>query len=220
MAMAEHSAAEHSAAEHSAAEHSTHDVTGLLRAWSAGDEQALDRLAPLVYAQLRRMARRYMSGEKPGHTLQSSDLVNEAYIRLLDARQVSWQDRAHFFAVSANCMRRILVDFARSRHRVKRRGRSAEIALDALSLDELPAVSAQPSSALLAVDEALQALAAIDERKGRVVELRFFGGLTAAETAVVLDVSEETVLRDWKLAKAWMSRELKAGSKGTAASRS
>jgi RNA polymerase sigma-70 factor (ECF subfamily) len=193
----------------SSGEASSHEVTSLLRAWSAGDASALEQLTPLVYSQLRRLARRHMAGEKNRHALQTNDLVQEAYIRLLDAREIGWQDRAHFFAVSARLMRRILVDFARSRHRLKRRG-SAEVQVDAFLLDEAPSVSSDPSPALVALDDALKSLTAMDERKGQIVELRFFGGLTAKETAVVLNVSEETVLRDWKLAKVWLSRELTA----------
>jgi RNA polymerase sigma-70 factor (ECF subfamily) len=192
-------------------ESSAHDVTGLLRAWSEGDTNALDRLAPLIYAELRRLARRYMAGEKPGHALETTELVHEAYLRLLDVRSVSWQDRAHFFAVSARFMRRILVDFARSRQRLKRQGGAADLPLDEVILDQVPSVSSQPGRELVALDEALQALTAIDARKGQVVELRFFGGLTTEETAAVLKISPETVLRDWKLARAWILRELKAG---------
>jgi RNA polymerase sigma-70 factor (ECF subfamily) len=187
-------------------ERSLHDVTHLLRAWSNGDEAALDRLTPLVYAELRRMARRYMAGERQGHALQTTELVHEAYIRLLDVRKVSWQDRAHFFAVSARLMRRILVDFARSRNRLKRGGPVTPV-----SLDDVALISSDPGAELVALDAALKNLTAIDERKGQVVELRFFGGLKAEETAEVLGVSAETVLRDWKLAKAWLLRELGSG---------
>jgi RNA polymerase sigma factor (TIGR02999 family) len=196
------------------AERSAHDVTGLLCAWSGGDEQALDQLAPLVYTELRRLARRYTAGERRGQALETTELVHEAYIRLLDLRSISWRDRAHFYAVSARFMRRILVDFARSHHRLKRRGGSTEIPLDDSILDKAPAVSSEPPMAIVALDEALQALTKIDARKGQVVELRFFGGLTADETAAVLNVSAETVLRDWKLAKAWMFRELKSSRAG------
>jgi RNA polymerase sigma factor (TIGR02999 family) len=181
----------------------THEVTGLLRAWSGGDESALEKLTPLVYSKLRRLARHYMAGEKHGHTLQTTALVHEAYMRLLDVKQVSWQDRAHFFAVSARLMRRILVDFARSRRSLKRQGSAA-----AIPLDEAAVISPDFSAEMVALDDALQALAKIDQRKSQVVELRYFGGLTAEETAEVLDVSPETVLRDWKLAKAWLHREL------------
>jgi RNA polymerase sigma-70 factor (ECF subfamily) len=192
------------------AERSASDVTALLCAWSAGDESALDRLAPLVYAELRRLARRYTAGERRGQSLQTTELVHEAYLRLLDVRSVTWKDRTHFFAVSARFMRRILVDFARSQDRLKRQGSSTEVPLDETILDRVPAISSEPPAALVALVEALQALTRLDPRKGQVVELRFFGGLTADETAAVLNVSAETVLRDWKLAKAWMFRELNA----------
>jgi RNA polymerase sigma factor (TIGR02999 family) len=197
---------------------SAHDVTGLLCAWSGGDERALDRLAPLVYAELRRLARRYTAGEKRGQALQATELVHEAYLRLLDVRSISWRDRAHFYAVAASFMRRILVDFARAQSRLKRSGGSQQVALDDSILDRVPALSSQPAPALVAVDDALRTLTKIDARKGQVVELRFFGGLTAEETAAVLDVSTETVLRDWKLAKAWMFREITGPSHTGAAS--
>ena len=182
---------------------STHEVTQLLKAWTAGDEQALEKLTPLVYRQLHRAAQRYMAGERPGHTLQTSALVNEVYLRLVDFRQMNWQDRAHFFAVSAQLMRRILVDFSRSRGYQKRGGGIAHI-----SLDEAPPVSKEPDTNLVALDDALNALAAVDGRKSKVVELRFFGGLSVDETAEVLKVSGETVARDWRLAKVWLLREL------------
>jgi RNA polymerase sigma factor (TIGR02999 family) len=199
------------------AERSAHDVTGLLCAWSRGDQQALDQLAPLVYSELRRLARRYTAGERSSNGLQATELVHEAYIRLLDLRSISWQDRAHFYAVSARFMRRILVDLARTHHRLKRASGGAEVALDESILDQVPSISSQPPVALVALDETLQALTKMDARKGQVVELRFFGGLTAEETAAVLHVSAETVLRDWKLAKAWMFREMQTA--GAAASR-
>lgn len=186
----------------------------MLSAWSGGDAQALDRLAPLVYNELRRLARRYTSGERR-QPLQTTELVHEAYLRLLDVRSISWRDRAHFFAVSARFMRRILVDSARSVHRLKREGESAHIPLDENVLDGPPMLSSEPSPGLVALDEALESLTKIDSRKGQVVELRFFGGLTAQETAAVLNVSEETVLRDWKLAKAWLYRELQAPQHGS-----
>jgi RNA polymerase sigma factor (TIGR02999 family) len=188
--------------------HSTHDVTGLLCAWSGGDQKALDELAPLVYAELRRLARRYTARERCGRALQATELVHEAYMRLLDIRNISWRDRAHFYAVSARFMRRILVDAARANHRLKRRGKVSDLTLDHCVIDEMPALAADPDRAIVRLDDILQALTSIDPRKGQVVELRFFGGLTAEETAAVLNVSEETVLRDWKLAKAWMYREL------------
>jgi RNA polymerase sigma-70 factor, ECF subfamily len=181
----------------------THEVTQLLKAWTAGDEQALEKLTPMVYRQLHRIAQRYMAGQRSDHTLQTSALVNEVYLRLVDCGQVRWRDRAHFFAVSAQLMRRILVDFARSRGYQKRGGGVAHI-----GLEEATWVCNEPDANLLALDEALQALAAIDERKSRVVELRFFGGLSVAETAEVLSVSTDTVLREWRLARAWLLREL------------
>jgi RNA polymerase sigma-70 factor, ECF subfamily len=181
----------------------THEVTQLLKAWSAGDEQALEKLTPLVYEQLHRVAQRYMAGQRPDHTLQTTALVNEVYLRLVDCGQVRWRDRAHFFAVSARLMRRILVDFARSRGYQKRGG-----AMPHISLEDAPSVCHEPDANLLALDEALKALATIDDRKSRVVELRFFGGLSVEETAEVLGVSTETVLRDWRLARAWLLREL------------
>ena len=196
------------------AERSAHDVTMLLCAWSGGDERALERLAPLVYSELRRLARRYTAGERRGQALQTTELVHEAYLRLVDVQRISWRDRAHFYAVSARFMRRILVDFARAHQRLKRQGGSPEISLDDTILDTVPALSSEPAASLVALDEALEALTKIDARKGQVVELRFFGGLTAEETAAVLNVSAETVLRDWKLAKAWMFRELKAPRAG------
>lgn len=196
------------------AERSAHDVTALLCAWSGGDEQALDRLAPLVYSELRRLARRYTAGERRGQALQATELVHEAYLRLIDIRSISWRDRAHFYAVSARFMRRILVDSARSHHRLKRRGASTEISLEEGIMDRVPALSSEPAMSIVALDDVLQALTKIDARKGQVVELRFFGGLTADETAAVLNVSAETILRDWKLAKAWMFRELNAPRAG------
>jgi RNA polymerase sigma factor (TIGR02999 family) len=176
-------------------------ITELLLAWREGNRAALDELLPLVYSELRRMAHRYVRGEHPGATLDTSGLVNELYLRLVDSNRVQWRDRAHFFAVSAQLMRRILVDAARTRHSHKREG--VRIPLDdALNFYE------KRSGDLVALDDALNALATRDERKARVVELRFFGGLTAQETAEVLDLSEETVLRDWRLAKSWLLREL------------
>lgn len=182
---------------------SSHEVTRLLKAWSGGDEEALEKLTPLVYRQLHKIAQRYMAGERSGHTLQTTALLNEAYLRLVDCGKVNWQDRAHFFAVSAQLMRRILIDFARSRGYLKRGGAVVHI-----SLDEAPPVCNEPDVNLLALDDALKALSAVDERKSRVVELRFFGGLNVEETAEVLRVSSDTVMRDWKLAKIWLLREL------------
>jgi len=180
------------------------DLTGLLQAWRSGDASALEKLTPLVYAELRRLARHYMAGEKPGHQLQTTDLVHEAYLRLVDVRHFDWQNRAHFFAVSAGIMRRILVDSARSRHALKRNA-SAEVSLDNVAL-----VAPEPGPDLVALDQALDALAAVDQRKSKVVELRFFGGLTAEESAEVLAVSLETVVRDWRLAKMWLVREMRS----------
>jgi RNA polymerase sigma-70 factor, ECF subfamily len=182
---------------------STHEITHLLRAWSSGDSQALDQLTPLVYDELRRYARQYMARERTGHTLQTTALINEVYVKLVDLTGVTWQDRAHFFAVCARLMRRILTDFARSR-RYQKRGGNAE----RLSLDESILVSKERGADLVALDEALNALGNVDQRKSQVVELRFFGGLSVGETAEVLSVSEETVKRDWKMAKLWLLREL------------
>ena len=186
---------------------STHEVTQLLKAWSVGDEAALEKLTPLVYRQLHNIARRYMAGERPGHMLQTTALVNEAYLRLVDSGKVNWQDRAHFFAVSAQLMRRILIDFARSRGYLKRGG-----AVPHISLEEAPSVCNEPDVNLLALDDALKALSAVDERKSKVVELKFFGGLSVEETAEVLRVSSDTVVRDWQLAKLWLLRELSRGT--------
>jgi len=170
----------------------THEVTELLLAWNRGDEVALDKLTPLVYDKLRRMAHRYMGGERPGHTLQTTALVNEAYLRLIDSSRVQWQNRAHFFALSAQLMRRVLVDFARSRNYQKRGGDAVQV-----SLNEAAAGSTERGADLVALDDALTALAETDKRASRVVELRFFGGLSIEETAEALKVSPETVKRDW-----------------------
>ncbi len=178
-------------------------ITALLRAWSSGDERARDQLVPQVYEELCRMARRYMRREHPGQTLQTTALVNEAYLRLVDVTSVSWKDRAHFFAVAAQMMRRILVDAARSRASAKRGARAPHV-----SLDEVPDVSSRRAVDLMALDEALNNLAHMDTRKARVIELRFFGGLSVEETAEVLKISPQSVMRDWKLAKAWLLREL------------
>jgi len=185
---------------------SARDVTQLLLAWSEGDHAALDRLVPLVYTELRRLAHHYMRGERPGHTLQTTALVNEAYLRLIDSSRVRWQNRAHFFAVSAQLMRRILVDAARARGSLKRGG-----GVSHLALDEALAVLPRAGADLVALDDALNALAAVDPRKGQVVELRYFGGLSVEETAEVLKVSPDTVMRDWKVAKLWLLRELEKG---------
>ena len=179
------------------------DVTTLLLAWRQGDEAALDELIPLVYQELRRMAHRYLAGQRTGHTLQTTALVHETYLHLVDCRQVRWQDRTHFLAVSAKLMRRILVDYARSRNAHKRGGAAQPLSLDE-SLDFAP----QRGPDLVALDDSLEALAKIDSRKSKVVELKFFGGLETAEIAEVLGVSQQTILRDWKLAKVWLLREL------------
>src|ERR1700680_4672096 len=186
---------------------SPQDVTQLLVAWSNGEEEALERLTPLVYNELHRLAHRYMGREREGHTLQSTALVNEAYQRLINLKDVSWQNRAHFYAVSAQLMRRILVDYARSRRYSKREGQWRLI-----PLNEAVAVFPDRRTDIVALDDALRTLADLDPRKSRVVELRFFGGLSIRETAEVLKVSQETVLRDWKLAKVWLLRELGNGS--------
>jgi RNA polymerase sigma factor (TIGR02999 family) len=183
------------------------DITQLLRAWNGGDESALEKLMPIVYGELHRMARRYMAQESPDHTLQTSALVNEAYLRLVDAANANWQNRVHFFAVSAQAMRRILVDWARSRQALKRGGQFRP-----LQLDEALAVTEEQRVDLVALDDALKALAAMDPRKSQVVELHFFGGLDLEETAEVLKVSSDTVLRDWKLAKSWLRCELSGES--------
>ena len=182
---------------------SPQEITQLLVAWGNGDESALERLAPIVQQELRRLAHHYMKNEAPGHVLQTSALVNEAYIRLIDWKNVKWQNRAHFFAVSAQMMRRILVDFARGKQYLKRGGGALQV-----SLSEAAALTEYQDSDLVALDEVLTALAEVDQRKSQVVELRFFGGLSVKEVAEVLKVSEETVMRDWRLAKVWLLREL------------
>ena len=172
-------------------------------AWGRGDEDALRKLTPLVYRELRQAARRYMAGERPGHVLQTTALIHETYLRLVGVQKVSWQDRAHFIAMCAQLMRRILTDFARSRRYQKRSGRVTRV-----SFDEALLVSPQKDTDLAALDEAMNKLACMDERKSRVVEMRFFGGLDVKETAEVLKVSPDTVMRDWKMAKVWLLREL------------
>ena len=180
-----------------------HELTELLLAWGNGDEQALARIAPLVHAELYRLAKRYMSRERPDHLLQTSALINEAYVRLIDWKAVRWQNRAHFFGVAAQMMRRILIDFARKRPK-------ADKDIDALniSLDEAMTVTVDKDADLLALDEALKSLAEIDERKSQIVELRFFGGLSVEETAEVMKIAPITVIREWNKAKAWLYREL------------
>ena len=180
-----------------------HDVTELLVEWRQGNEDAVQRLLPLVHEELRRLARRHMAGERPDHVLQATALVNEVYLRLIDIRRVQWQDRAHFFAMAARLMRRVLVDFARAHKNQKRGGGLQRVTLD----HNLPIPTQSPDD-LVAIDDALQALTSQYERKGQVVELRFFGGLSVEETAAVLKISQETVMRDWKFAKSWLLREL------------
>jgi RNA polymerase sigma factor (TIGR02999 family) len=179
------------------------NITHLLKEWSDGDQQALDKLTPLVYEELRQQAARYLRKERPGHSLQATALINEAYLRLIDVKDVQWQNRAHFFAIAANLMRRILVDHARRRDAEKRGGSQV-----LLTLDDTFAAAEQPDVDLLAIDEALNKLAMIDEQQARVVELRFFSGLTVEETAAALDVSPKTVKRDWSVARAWLRREI------------
>ena len=181
----------------------TAEVTGLLLKWGQGNDSALERLIPLVYDELHRIARRHIGHEAIGHSLQPTALVNEAYLRLVAAHNVAWQDRTHFLAVSARIMRRILVDHARSRRYQKRGGDAVRV-----TFDEALVVSDESTQDLVALDDALVALGTFDERKSRVIELRFFGGLSVEETASVLDVSPDTVLRDWRLAKAWLRREM------------
>lgn len=178
------------------------DITTLLKAWSEGDQSALERLTPIVYKELHRLAGRYMKGERAGHSLQTTALVNEAYMRLVDYKRMRWQNRAHFFAVSAQLIRRILVEHAR-RHNLKRGG-----GIPHVSLDEAAVVGASRSPDLVALDDAMKTLAQVDPRKEQVVEMRFFGGLSVEETAEVLKVSAVTVMRDWSTARAWLYREL------------
>ena len=183
------------------------EVTRMLVAWSNGDEAARDQLMPLVYDELHRLAKQYMNRERPGHTLQTSALVNEAFLRLVDQRDVHWQNRAHFFGIAAQMMRRILVDYARNRRYAKRGGDARQV-----SLDEVAIVSGERVAEVVALDDALKGLAQFDLRKSQIVELRFFGGLSIDETAEVLAVSPGTVMRDWTLAKAWLRREMTADS--------
>ena len=189
------------------------EITRLLKAWGRGDSAALDRLTPLVYERLRRMARSYMRNERPGHTLQATALVNEAFLRLVETRNLDWTDRTHFFAVCARVMRRILVDAARSRAATKRGGQvdRAEHST-AINLDRLPDPASEISAQVCALDEALNMLAQIGPRQAQVIELRFFGGLTVEETAHDLQVSPQTVMREWRLARAWLARELSQSS--------
>ena len=179
------------------------EVTQLLLAWNNGDHGALDKLTPLVYEELHRIAHRYMSRERPDHSLQTTALVNEAYLRLIDVRQVQWQNRAHFFAISARIMRRILVDFARRTQQARRRSGAHQV-----SIEEVREVCGERPVDLVALDDSLKALTAIDARKGQITELRFFGGLTVEETAAALEISPVTVFREWNKAKAWLYREI------------
>ncbi len=181
----------------------THNVTALLIDWRGGDEAAVQKLVPVVHDELRRMAHRHMAGERPGHVLQATALVNEVYLRLVDIRRVQWQDRAHFYAMAARLMRRVLVDFARAQRNQKRGG-----ALQRITFDQNMPVAADTPDELIAIDDALSAFAKEYERKSQVVELRFFGGLSVEETAEALNISQETVMRDWKFAKNWLMREL------------
>ena len=181
----------------------THEVTVLLKAWREGDEAALNALMPLVLDELRHIARRCLHGERANHSVQATELVNEAYLRLVDVQHVDWQSRTHFLAMSARLMRRVLVDLARSRAAEKRGGGAIRVTLDDAAIGGLA-----PEADVIRLDDALDALAALDDRKSRVVELRFFGGLTADETAIALQISSKTVLRDWEFARAWLQREL------------
>jgi RNA polymerase sigma factor (TIGR02999 family) len=180
------------------------NVTALLLAWGKGDEGALQRLIPLVHHELHQIARRHMAHENAGNSLQATALVNEAYLRLVDAKDVAWHDRAHFLAVAARVMRRMLVDHARARRSLKRGGDAARV-----TFDEALVVTSEPTEDFVALDDALEALAKFDERKSRVIELRFFGGLSVEETATVLKVSPDTVMRDWRLAKVWLRRAIR-----------
>jgi RNA polymerase sigma factor (TIGR02999 family) len=184
----------------------TNEITAQLLAWNQGDASALERLIPAVYQELRRMADRYLRQENSGHTLQPTALVHEAYLRLIDQTQVEWQNRAHFFGVAAQMMRRILVDHAKAKHRDKRGGGAFK-----LSFDEVADYTHERAAEIVALDDALQSLAAFDQRKSRVVELRYFGGLNIEEAAEVLDISPNTVMRDWNMAKAWLYQELSKG---------
>jgi RNA polymerase sigma-70 factor (ECF subfamily) len=179
------------------------EISQLLRAWSEGDRTALDKLLPLVYDELRRMARRHMDRQQAGHTLQTTALIHEAYLKLIDQKEAHWRNRAHFFGVAAKAMRSILVDYARASHAAKRGGEAVLV-----SLDEAAVASDERAAELVALDDALAGLAAFDRRKCQVVELRYFGGLSVEETAEVLQVSVETVARDWRLARIWLLREL------------
>ena len=189
---------------------SSAEITTLLKAWTNGDQSALDRLTSLVHDELRYLAHWYMRRERPGHTLQTTALVNEAYVRLINVKDVGWRDRVHFFAVSARIMRRILIDAARARASAKRGGKVQHVAhAEPVDLDQLPSTSTDRAAELCALDDALNTLATLDARRAQVIELRFFGGLTVEETAEVLNISPQSVMRDWKLARAWLARELR-----------
>lgn len=180
------------------------DITQLLLAWGNGDGSALERLMPYVYNELRQIAKRHMNRQRPGHTLQTTALVNEAYLKLIDSSRVNWQNRTHFFAISAQLMRRVLVDFARAKQSLKRGGERIQV-----TLDEQIAIPEAQTTDLVSLDEALQTLAKMNERQSRIVELRYFGGLTEEEIAATLDISTRTVRRDWNIAKAWLYRRIK-----------
>jgi RNA polymerase sigma-70 factor, ECF subfamily len=191
-------------------ESNEHEITVLLQAWRAGDDRALERLTPKVYRELHRAARGCMGAERDDHTLQPTALINELYLRLAGLQHVDWQNRAHFFALCARQMRRILTDLARTRLAEKRGGGAYVVSLD--GAPEIPSTSRDD---VLAIDDALNALARVDERKSKVVEFRFFGGLSVEETAEVLQVSQDTVARDWRLAKAWLLREMSGAANGS-----
>jgi RNA polymerase sigma factor (TIGR02999 family) len=185
------------------------EVTALLAAFESGDEAAMDQLAPLVYEALRRLARRHLAGQRRGHTLQTADLVNEAYLKLVNVKGTGWTNRVHFFAVASRAMRSVLVDYARRRGYAKRGGNPVRV-----SLSEADQISVQNTAEVVAVDEALSRLAALDPRKAKIVELRYFGGLSVEETAQVLDLSSRTIKREWRWARAWLYRELGAERSG------
>lgn len=181
----------------------TSEITTLLKAWEKGDKEALDKLIPLVMSELRRLAKGYLRKEKSGHLLQTTALVNELYLKLVDQKNANWQNRSHFFAISATCMRQILIDYARSQLREKRGGKIGH-----LPLDEIQIITPEKSAELLALDEALKKLEKQDKRKSQIVEMRYFGGCTIEETAEILNVSVRTVERDWQMAKAWLKKEI------------
>ena len=186
-------------------------ITHLLQAWNQGDPGAIEKLVPIVYDELHRLAQRYMADERPEHTLQTTELVNEAFVRLVDSAHANWENRTHFFGVCAQVMRRILVDWARSRQAQKRGGGVRALDLQESLAAEMLGTSKQQGMDLVAIDDALKSLSAVDPRKAQVVEMRFFGGLNVRETAEVLKISPETVQRDWKFAKSWLRRELHGG---------